>query len=203
MSNFFEVQNALFKRAVNGDTSARDQMVVDNMHVAEQVAYSLMTGKSMTNAEREDELQAAYLILIESIDDMIRKGVMYNVKYLRQALSNRLMSYYRRETYGIDNNSMHKDESKRERLLRVRNTYSIDSDDFDDSLSDGRDVEGSVIDKVYIDGLLSSLSDEERAIIDMKFFQCLTQQEIAERLGIKQCTVSAKCKSILSKLRNL
>lgn len=202
MSNFFDVQNDLFKRAVNGDSSARDQMVVDNMHVAEQVAYALMAGESMTVQEREDELQAAYVILIETIDDMIRKGVMYNVKYLRQNLKNKLMSYYRKEKYGIDNNSMNKDEEKKARLLQVKNTYSIDSDDFDLYMPDGRDVEGSIIDRVFVEELLSTLNDEERAIIDMMFYQRLTQQEVAKRLGIKQCTVSVKYKSILNKLRN-
>ena len=51
-STFFEIQNKLFKRAIAGDDSAREQMILDNMHVARQVAYSLMTGKSMTDEEK-------------------------------------------------------------------------------------------------------------------------------------------------------
>ena len=53
-SMFFEIQNKLFKRAIAGDDSAREQMILDNMHVARQVAYSLMTGKSMTDEEKEE-----------------------------------------------------------------------------------------------------------------------------------------------------
>ena len=202
MNDFFDRQNELFERAVNGDSMAREQMIIDNIHVANQVAYTLMAGKTMTDEEREDELQTAHLILVETIDAMINKGVMYNIKYLRSNLNNRLMSYYRKEKYGIDNNSMNKDESKKARLLQIKNTYSIDSDDFDSCISDGRDLEGSILTSVYIDDLLSILSDDERLLIDLLIYQQLTQQEIANVLGIKQCTVSVKYKSIINKLRN-
>lgn len=194
-------QNELFQRAVKGDSCAREQMILDNMAIAQHVACSLISGSGMSYDDGEDELQAAYVILIETIDKMIAAGRMYNIKYLILCLSNGLKSYYRKEKYGVDNNSMHKDELQRERLLRVRNPTPIDSELLEGYVSDKNELD-VIIDKIYVNELLSCLTESERELVDLMFYQGLTQKEIAKRLGIKQNTVSVRYHSILSKLRH-
>lgn len=193
-------QNELFRRAVNGDSSAREQMIIDNMAIARHVACSLISGSGMSYDDGEDEIQAAYLIMVETIDKMIAAGYMYNVKYLTTCLSNGLKSYYRKEKYGVDNNSMTKDEKQKERLLRVRNPHSIDSDLLDGYVSDKNELD-VVVDNIYVNELLSNLNESERELVDLMFYHGLTQKEIAKRLGVKQNTISVRYHSILSKLR--
>lgn len=201
MDNFFDKENALFMRAVKGDLSARDQLILDNLHVAKQVAYDMMRGKVMTDEEKEDELQEANAILIQTIDAMIKNGKMYNVNYLRINIKNKLISYYRKDKYGVYDNS-YKDDAKKDELLRFKNALSID-DDLCYNVPYDYDMEECAANKMMVDELLKTLNDEEKQIIKLMFYHRLNQGEIAARLGIKQCTVSVKYKSILKKLRNI
>ena len=56
--------------------------------------------------------------------------------------------------------------------------------------------------RMYINQLLSRLSDQERTLIEMRYFQNKTQSAVAEVLGISQVQVSRLEKKILLKLRN-
>ena len=201
MDDFFDKENALFMRAVEGDSDARDQLILDNLHVASQVAYDLMRGQMMTDEEKEDELQEANLILMQTIDAMIKNGKMYNVNYLRINLKNKLISYYRKYKYGVYDNS-YKDDTKKDELLRFKNAVSID-DDLCYNVPYDYDMEECIANEIMVDELLKILTDEEKTIIKLMFYQRLNQGEIAARLGIKQCTVSVKYKSILKKLKNI
>jgi RNA polymerase sigma-B factor len=50
--------------------------------------------------------------------------------------------------------------------------------------------------------LLASLPERERTIIRLRFFESLTQTQIAERLGISQMHVSRLLARSLAKLRD-
>ena len=183
MNDFFDNENALFMRAVEGDSDAREQLILDNLHVASQVAYDLMRGQIMTDEEKEDELQEANLILMQTIDAMIKNGKMYNVNYLRINLKNKLISYYRKYKYGVYDNS-YKDDAKKDDLLRFKNAVSID-DDLCYNVPYDYDMEECIANKIMVDELLKILTDEEKTIIKLMFYHRLNQGEIAARLGIK------------------
>ena len=197
-----ERQNELFLRAVGGDGSAREQMICDNMPLARSIACSFLSGSGLSYSDGEDVVQFAYVTLIESLDKMIAAGHMYNVKYLTNCLSNRLKSYYRKEKFGIDNNSVIKDDNQRERLLRIKQTYTLEDKILEEYASDSCEVD-AVVDKVCLEELLSTLTDEERELIQLLYYEGLTQQEVARRLGIKQNTVSVKCSAIFRRLHEL
>ena len=192
----FEKQNELIARARNGDLRAREDLVRDNMFVAKQEAYKLMKDKYMTNEEREDEVQQAYLYLTIAIDNMIKGDKGYNVQYLRTIIRNRLISWHRTEKYGVDNSSI-KDEQKREQLRNIKRCESID----DYEIESNENFENDVINKMMVEQLMEKLTEEEQEIIRLMFYEQLKQDEIGKRLGIKQCTVSVKYKNIIKKLR--
>ncbi len=56
-------------------------------------------------------------------------------------------------------------------------------------------------DRAAVSDLLSRLSERERVVIYMRFFEGMTQMEIAGRLGISQMHVSRLLNKILEKLR--
>ena len=53
-----------------------------------------------------------------------------------------------------------------------------------------------------LEEMLGSLEPEERRLIYMRYFQDMTQVEIARILGISQVQVSRKEKAILQKMKN-
>lgn len=70
-----------------------------------------------------------------------------------------------------------------------------------DRLEDKRNEENNVIEKMYIQQLMSTLEEKEKKIILMRYFQNMTQSEIANILGTSQVQVSRMEKKILERLR--
>lgn len=60
---------------------------------------------------------------------------------------------------------------------------------------------GVVEDSVAVAGLLSQVSDQEREILRMRFCDCMTQTQIAQRLGKSQVHVSRLLAGTLDRLR--
>lgn len=60
-----------------------------------------------------------------------------------------------------------------------------------------------LLNKVFLKELLDSLSDKDRRLISMRYFQNKTQTQVAEDMGISQVQVSRLEKKILLKMRQL
>ena len=56
---------------------------------------------------------------------------------------------------------------------------------------------------MYISQLLSHLNEQEKKLIEMRYFENKTQTAVAQVLGISQVQVSRLEKKILEKLRNV
>lgn len=80
-------------------------------------------------------------------------------------------------------------------------------DSEDATLTEGRSLrvedvalEGTV-DRVLVDDLLAGLPERERTILELRFFEQLSQADIADRVGISQVHVSRLLRSTLSTLQ--
>ena len=82
--------------------------------------------------------------------------------------------------------------------------YQSDGDEIhlEDKIEQQEDEIENAMNRMYINQLLSRLSDQERTLIEMRYFQNKTQSAVAEVLGISQVQVSRLEKKILLKLRN-
>jgi RNA polymerase sporulation-specific sigma factor len=63
-------------------------------------------------------------------------------------------------------------------------------------------IEEDTIRRISIEEMLSKLKEEERLIIQLRYFQNKTQMEVATLLNISQVQVSRKERKILKFLRN-
>ncbi len=57
--------------------------------------------------------------------------------------------------------------------------------------------------RILLEGAISKLQSDEQTIIKLRFFEQLTQNEAAKRLGVSQVSISRKEKKILLKLRSI
>ena len=64
-----------------------------------------------------------------------------------------------------------------------------------------REVEEQQVILIHLKGAIRSLSERERQIIVLRYFKDMTQQQIADRLGISQVQVSRIEKRVLANLR--
>ena len=71
----------------------------------------------------------------------------------------------------------------------------------EDKLEQQSDLIEQTVDNIYIQELLQKLNDQERKLIELRYFQNQTQAVIAGIMGISQVQVSRMEKKILEKLR--
>ncbi len=66
-----------------------------------------------------------------------------------------------------------------------------------------KDDNEKVLNHILLEQLLSELTDEEKRLIALRYFQDKTQVEVARQLGISQVQVSRLEKRILLRMRGL
>ena len=70
-----------------------------------------------------------------------------------------------------------------------------------DRLEENRNDQEELLNRLLLEELLKELSDQERELITLRYFEENTQSDIAKRLGISQVQVSRMEKRILTRLR--
>lgn len=70
-----------------------------------------------------------------------------------------------------------------------------------DKLPEKHNCQDGVLDKIFLEEILGTLEFKERQLIYMRFFQDMTQTEIAQKLGVSQVQISRMEKRVLGKLR--
>ena len=76
-----------------------------------------------------------------------------------------------------------------------------DESHLEDKLEQQSDLIEQTVDNIYIQELLQKLNEQERKLIELRYFQNQTQAVIAGIMGISQVQVSRMEKKILEKLR--
>ena len=71
----------------------------------------------------------------------------------------------------------------------------------EDKLEQQSDLIEQTVDNIYIQELLQKLNEQERKLIELRYFQNQTQAVIAGIMGISQVQVSRMEKKILKNLR--
>lgn len=86
-----------------------------------------------------------------------------------------------------------------------RTVYQKDGNEITlgDRIADDKDEENEIMQRVFLKQLLACLSEQERGLIILRYFENKTQMQTAQILGITQVQVSRQEKKILTKLRKL
>lgn len=72
---------------------------------------------------------------------------------------------------------------------------------YEEVIPDKLDLVQNLVDKITVKKLLSELPDNERQLMELRYYAGLTQNQIANELGMNQVQVSRMEKKILIKLR--
>lgn len=98
------------------------------------------------------------------------------------------------------------DANETAEILNVINPMlSLNSfgEDESESLDIPFDNREEIFDRIFVMQVMEKLSEDERFIINSRYFNGKTQSETAQNLGVSQVQVSRKEKDILKKLRNM
>ena len=70
-----------------------------------------------------------------------------------------------------------------------------------DQVCDKCDTDSSWVEEISLKQAIRALSDREKNILDLRFFQGKTQMEVAKEIGISQAQVSRLEKSALDRVK--
>ena len=86
-----------------------------------------------------------------------------------------------------------------------RTVYQGDGADLQlvDRLPEKENRQEKLLNRLFLEEILKKLDGKERQLIGLRYFQDMTQTEVAGRLGVSQVQVSRMEKRILKKLREM
>ena len=192
-----EESTALMRRVKAGDEAAREQFIVGNMRLVLSVIKRFWAKK--VNAD--DLFQAGCIGLIKSIDHF---DLSVGVKFSTYAVP-MIIGEIKRFLRGV--NSLRVSRSIRDTAYQVLKTRGElerrDEEVSVDKIAAAMNV--AVSEVVYaldaISDTIDGLSDREKRILFLRYYEGRTQTEISDEVGISQAQVSRLEKNALRTIR--
>ena len=211
----------LIGRAHQGDKAARDLLFEENTGLIYSVAKRFL-GRGV---EMEDLFQIGSIGLLKAVDKF---DMSYDVKFSTYAVP---MIIGEIKRYLRDDGILKVSRSLKEnhyRIYQVREALTRRLEREPTTMESGAEVESlhktiyqgegteislmdklpekenrqeKVLDRIFLEEILGTLEAKERRLIYMRYFQNMTQMEIAHELGVSQVQVSRMEKRILRSLQ--
>ena len=195
----------LLKKAQAGDKQAREELINGNL----RLVLSVIQRFTNRGENLDDLFQVGCIGLIKAIDNFdISQDVRFST-YGVPMIIGEIRRYLR------DNNSVRVSRSMRdiaykamqekERLTAQNGKEPTVEDGGDtiyvmDQVGDKND-DKNWLDEIALKEAMNDLSDREKRIMGMRFFQGKTQMEVAAEIGISQAQVSRLEKCALDKIK--
>ena len=224
LCGFKDSTKDLIERAHNKDKEAREKLILDNMGLIGSIVKRF-EGRVI---DRDDLFQIGSIGLIKAVDKFDTSfGVMFST-YAVPMIAGEIKRFLRDDGIIKVSRSIkevaYKAFTAKEQLERIgvpveeiavaidassdieslhKVIYQGDGNEIllmDRVLDDNNEIR-KLTDKVTLEELLSRLDGEERRLIYMRYFQEMTQTQIAQSLGISQVQVSRLEKKILEKMK--
>lgn len=219
----------LIRLAGEGDAKAREQVIVDNMALVWSVVKrftnrgyepeDLFQIGSIGLMKAIDRFDTSYDVKLSTYavpmiigeikrflrdDGMVKvsRGIKENGWRIKQATQKLSQDMHREPT--IEEIENETGISKEDIVIATeadREIESIYSETYQGREAGCDDDKEEVINQIFLKGLLEELSNEERNLIELRYYQDKTQVQVAKAMGISQVQVSRIEKRVLLKMR--
>ncbi len=188
-------EKELIEKSANGDITARNKLVEHNLRLVAHI-----TKKYYGSADPDDLISIGTIGLIKGVSTFNAKKGSRLATYAARCIENEILMYFRAS-------------KKSAQDVSFSDTIDTDKDGntltLGDIIADDSDIAEEIDTKLKIKKLCkilpTALSDREKEIIVLRYGlygkEELTQQEIADKLGISRSYVSRIEKAALKKLR--
>jgi len=137
--------------------------------------------------------RAAYLLTGDrnAAEDLVQETYLVMVRQWRRIDSSNPEPYVRRIMY-----SRFVDGWRRQHLVEVPTAEPLDADD-------PVDEAGRAVDRLTLREALMCLTPRQRAVLVLRYFEDLTEVQVADALGVSASTVKSQTRVALQRLRDL
>ena len=218
----------LFARAKDNDRNAREILIEGNLKLVRYIAKRF-EGRGVAD---DDLFQIGVIGLIKAIDRFDPDhGVKFST-YAVPVISGEIKRFFREDGLIKVSRTIKENGIKVRRFIKeyesrygetpvmseVEKMTNLKEDeillaleageevislyDTEESLTESMDAEEQVLDRMVLGQLIQTLSDVERKVIIMRFFEEISQSEIAKRLSMTQVQVSRMEKRVLKRMRD-
>ena len=163
---------ALIEKAHEGDKAARDTLAEENMGLV----WSMVRRFANRGVEMEDLCQIGSIGLLKAIDKFDPSFEVCFSTYAVPMIAGEIRRFLRSEGENHDISLM-------------------------DRIPEKENGQEKLLNRIFLEELLGRLPAKERQLIYMRYFQDMTQAQIAGKLGISQVQVSRMEKKILRQMR--
>ena len=198
---------ALIEKAHEGDKAARDTLAEENMGLV----WSMVRRFANRGVEMEDLCQIGSIGLLKAIDKFDPSFEVCFSTYavpmiageIRRFLRSEGMVKVSRPIRELAEEIVEAMESGAEVESLQKTIYQGENHDISlmDRIPEKENGQEKLLNRIFLEELLGRLPAKERQLIYMRYFQDMTQAQIAGKLGISQVQVSRMEKKILRQMR--
>ena len=169
--------------------------VEDHLGLARKVAYQFCRS-SKTKYTYDEVESTAFLGLIEAANNFDEsKGFKFST-YAIPVITGRIKRMYRDDKwYNIKRGVPHEIISLNSKISDTENVQIIDS------LEDKENIEESIVNHLIVSKLLELLTERDKKIIYLYFYEQLSQSQISKIMNLSQVSVSRIIRASLNKMR--
>ena len=215
---------ALIEKAHEGDKAARDTLAEENMGLV----WSMVRRFANRGVEMEDLCQIGSIGLLKAIDKFDPSFEVCFSTYAVPMIAGEIRRFLRSEgmvkvsrpirelawkAYAV-RERLERENGRDPTLAEIAGELDVTVEEIVEAMESGAEVESlqktiyqgenhdiSLMDRILLEELLGRLPAKERQLIYMRYFQDMTQAQIAGKLGISQVQVSRMEKKILRQMR--
>ena len=185
---------ALIERSHKGDKDARNVLAQQNMGLV----YTVARRFNGRGCEMEDLIQIGSIGLLKAIDKF---DLSYDVRFSTYAvpmIAGEIKRFLRDDGMII----VMAMESASEVESLHKTIYQGDGNAISlmDGIKEEKDASEELLDHMLLNSLLGTLEEKERDLLRLRYFEDLTQVQVAKQLDMTQVQVSRMEKKILGKL---
>ncbi len=191
-----EEEESLFLKMREGDEKAREKLIEHNLRLVAHMIKRYDTDKG----EQEDLISVGTIGLIKAIDSFQPSFGNRFATYAGKCVQNEILMYFRsQKKYALETS--------------LSEAIEVDKDGNPLTIMDVMRVEDVIVDEISLKGQTSLalyavknlLDEREKKIICQRFGlgggKCVTQREVAQKMGISRSYVSRLEKAALEKIR--
>lgn len=193
--------HVLLDHARDGDKEAADRLLDRHRNALRRMVDMRMDRKIRQRVDASDVVQEVMFEANRRLKDYLANPIMPFHLWLRQMASDRLIDAHRRHR-GSAKRSVDREQPNIARGAMDRSTMELAVQICDDALTPAAAATMHELQERFVEAI-DQMSDQDREIVLMRHYEYLSNQEVAQMLGLSEPAASMRYLRAIRRLREM